>query len=58
MRRVVPVGKCSSGLTRLVDFGSRTFVCGVLNITPDRLYTTSNEEDSCEKKLCIDVNEI
>ena len=37
MRRVVPMGKCSSGLTRLVDFGAKTFVCGVLNVTPDRL---------------------
>lgn len=35
MRRVTPLGKCSKGLTRLVDFGLRTYVCGVLNVTPD-----------------------
>lgn len=35
MRRVTPLGKCPKGLTRLVDFGLRTYVCGVLNVTPD-----------------------
>lgn len=36
MRRVMPLGKCREGHTRLVDFGTRTYVCGVLNVTPDR----------------------
>jgi hypothetical protein len=36
MRRVTPIGKCSRGFNRLADFGSRIYVCGVLNITPDR----------------------
>lgn len=36
MQRVVPIGRCSKGKSLLVDFGTRTYVCGVLNVTPDR----------------------
>ena len=36
MERVVPMGRCSKGKSLLVDFGTKTYVCGVLNVTPDR----------------------
>jgi 2-amino-4-hydroxy-6-hydroxymethyldihydropteridine diphosphokinase len=36
IRQVTPMGRDANGKMQLVELGKKAFVCGILNVTPDR----------------------